>query len=198
MGLKASEVIVDLGKSMYGEDYSLSDTIVVAIYKKVYDLLVKRALGKSRKGLLIVGGIGVGKSAMMKIMQRLFKNTDARFKWVNAYQLKDLSEVYTISEIKQMYGYEFKGDLYIDDIGFSVDVKRYGNTVNIISEILMERYDLFINAGFKTHISSNLLPSITNDISNTFTLKTVFGLRLVDRIKEMCDIIIFKGESKRI
>ena len=126
----------------------------------------------------------------------MFKDTPSRFKWVNAYELKDLSEIYTTLQIKEMYGYDLKMDLYIDDIGVAVDVKRYGNTVNIITEILMERYDLFINSGFKTHLSSNLLTSVLNE-SNSVTLKSVYGARILDRIIEMTSVVIFKGDSRR-
>lgn len=191
------DYILDFGLKMYGEDFSLRDAELLAIYKKVYDYFLKRDKNKCKKGILVIGGLGVGKSAMMKIMQRIFKDTNSRFKWVNAYDLKDLSEVYTTSQIKEMYGYDLKMDLYIDDIGISVDVKRYGNTVNIITEMLMERYDLFISSGYKTHLSSNLLTSITNDVHNTPTLKSVYGARILDRIKEMTEVIKFKGESQR-
>lgn len=192
--LTASEIIKNLGIEMYGEIFSIENEDIKNAYKKVYDVLIKNHFKKGKKGLLIVGGIGVGKSAMMKIMQRIFKDTNSRFRLVNAYELKDLSELYTIAQVKEMYGYDLKSDLYIDDIGFSVDVKRYGNTVNIITELLMERYDLFINSGFKTHLSSNLKTAITNDISNTPTLKTMYGARILDRMKEMCEVINFKGD----
>lgn len=191
------EQVLKLGQDMFGLDFNLNNPSILASYKSAYEYFVKRDLNKCKKGLLIIGGLGVGKSAMMRVMQRVFKDTNSRFRWVNAYDLKDLSEVYTTSQIKEMYGYDLKMDMYIDDIGISVDVKRYGNTVNIITEILMERYDLFISAGFKTHLSSNLLTSITNDVHNTPTLKSVYGSRILDRIKEMTEIITFKGESHR-
>ena len=191
------DAIAILGKEMYGVNFNLDTEAVCNTYKIVYEYLIKQSKSKISKGLLIIGGLGVGKSAMMKIMQRLFKNTNSRFKWVNAYELKDLSEIYTVSQVKEMYGYDLKMDLYIDDIGVSVDVKRYGNTVNIITEILMERYDLFISSGYKTHISSNLVTSITNDLKNTSTLKTVYGERILDRIIEMTTVVIFKGSSQR-
>ncbi len=191
------DYILEFGLKMYGEDFSLKDAEVLCAYKKVYEYFLKRSKNKCKKGILVIGGLGVGKSAMMKVMQRVFKDTESRFKWVNAYDLKDLSEVYTTSQIKEMYGYDLKMDLYIDDIGISVDVKRYGNTVNIITEMLMERYDLFIASGYKTHLSSNLLTSITNDVHNTPTLKSVYGARILDRIKEMTEVVKFKGESQR-
>ena len=187
-----------LGKEMYGKDFSIENEEVFKSYQKIYSILLKNHFGKSKKGVLVIGGIGVGKSALMKIMQRIFKDSNSRFRLVNAYELKDLSEVYTISQIKEMYGFDLKCDLYIDDIGFSVDVKRYGNTVNIVTEILMERYDLFVSTGIKTHLSSNIMTQITNNINNKPTLKNMYGARIIDRMKEMCEIIIFKGASQRV
>jgi len=195
--VKISELICEIGKQFYGDNFSLLDENTKSSYKKVYENLLKCARGKCNKGILVIGSIGTGKSAMMKIMQRLFKDTTARFKWVNAYELKDLSEIYTSMQIKEMYGYDCKCDLYIDDIGFSVDVKRFGNTVNIITEIILERYDLYISSGYKTHFSSNLAAVIKNNSDNIPTLEKTYGLRIIDRMKEMCEIIIFKGESKR-
>jgi DNA replication protein DnaC len=177
---------------MYGDGFSL-DGKISASYKKVYEHFAK----KSRKGVFLIGSVGIGKSAMMKIMQRLFKDTDRRFKWVNSYDLKDMAEQVTTGEIKSLYGYDLKCDLYVDDIGFSSDVRRYGNTVNIISEILMERYDLFINSGYRTHLSSNMLVSIKNNEKNIPTIETIYGARVVDRLREMCELVTWNGESLR-
>lgn len=193
--ITGSQAIESIGREIYGEKFSIGNPDTKLAYKDVYNSFVKNSKGKAKKGICLVGGLGVGKSAMMKVFHKLFRNTDSRFRWVSGYELKDLSEVLTIQQIKEMYGYDLKCDLYIDDIGISVDVKRYGNTVNIITEILMERYDLFIEAGFKTHISSNL-PTVMKGV-NTPTINSVYGNRVYDRIKEMCEVIIFKGESQR-
>lgn len=196
-GMSGAEKIKSIGIELYGKDFSIDETVIREVYKKVYDRLVLGIRRKKSKGVFITGSIGIGKSAMMKVMQRLFKDTDRRFKWVSGYELKDLSEEMTIMQIKALYGASLKCDLYIDDIGFSIDVKRYGNTVNIISEIIMERYDLYVSSGFKTHLSSNLAADIRNNERNIPTIKKIYGARVLDRIKEMCDLIIWNGESLR-
>ena len=61
----------------------------------------------------------------------------------------------------------------------------------------MERYELFITSGFKTHLSSNLVTAIKNNTENLPTLEKVYGNRVLDRVKEMCDLITWKGESLR-
>jgi len=191
-----SELLTVIGKEIYGEDFSIENQTVKDVYKKVYSALIKNK-GKKNKGVCIVGGIGAGKTAMMKVFQRLLKDTPMRFKLVNGYDLKDLSEVYTTEQIKDSYGGGYYGDLYIDDIGFASGVKRYGNDVNLIRDILIERYDLFISSGYRTHLSSNIITFLKNDIKDMPTLQKLYGERVIDRVKEMCELIIFKGESQR-
>lgn len=195
--MSGSEKIEIIGKELYGDKFSIKDLKISNIYKQVYDKLVFGIYHEMDKGFLITGSIGVGKSAMMKVIQRLFKDTQRRFKWVSGYELRDLSECMTIREIKALYGSNLKCDLYIDDIGISVEVNRFGNNVNIISEIIMERYDLFVNSGYRTHLSSNVIATMIKNDKNTPTLENIYGLRVLDRIKEMCDLIIWNGESLR-
>lgn len=195
--LSGSKKIEIIGKELYGDDFSITEHKAREVYKTVYERLIIGLKRKKSKGVFITGSIGIGKSAMMKVMQRLFKDTQRRFKWVSGYELRDLSEELTIIEIKELYGANLKCDLYIDDIGFSIDVKRYGNTVNIISEIIMERYELYVGSGYKTHLSSNVVAAIKNNEKNLPTIEKIYGLRVLDRIKEMCDLIIWNGESLR-
>lgn len=188
-----SEAIEIIGKEIYGEKFSIEPPKTKQLYKKLFGIIS----GKKPKGAFITGSIGVGKSAAMRVMQKLLKDTENKFLWVSGYELKDLAEQITAGEIKAMYGYQLKCDLYIDDIGFSVDVKRYGNTVNIISEIIMERYELFISSHYKTHLSSNIVASLKEDKPNTPTIEKVYGLRVLDRMMEMCEMIVWNGESLR-
>lgn len=195
--LSGSDKINIIGRELYGDSFSIENVVTRDVYKKVYERIIIGLKRKKSKGIFITGSIGIGKTAMMKVIQRLFKDTERRFKWISGHELKDLSETLTIMEIKDMYGAGLKCDLYIDDIGFSIDVKRYGNTVNIISEIIMDRYDLYISSGFKTHISSNITAAIKNNEKNIPTIERLYGVRVLDRIKEMCDLIIWNGESLR-
>jgi len=190
--ITVSEAIIIVGKQFYGDKFSLENKQTKDFYKKIFT-----SIYKNEKGIFITGSIGVGKTASMRIMQRLLKDTERRFKWVSGYELKDMSETYTSAEIKEYYGKSLLCDLYIDDIGFSLDVKRYGNTVNIISEIIMERYDLFITSGYRTHLSSNIVAYLKNDDGKTPTIEKMYGNRVLDRIKEMCELIVWNGESLR-
>lgn len=189
------EAILKYGKEMFGDNFNLDSDEIGLIYKGIYNYFIKSATNKTRKSLMIIGNVGAGKGSAMKVMQRIFKDTPARFKWISSSKLKDLSETLPTIEIKEMYGYDLKMDLYIDDIGIYSDVKRYGTTINIISEILLERYELFVDTGIKTHFSSNLLPDSTNP--KIPTIKSIYGTRVFDRLKEQSITVLFKGESLR-
>jgi len=196
--MTGSEAIQTLGVSMY-ENFSIEQEPHFSAYKQVYENFANNVKGEKNKGLLLIGKIGVGKTALMKIMQRLFKDTDSKFKWVQANEFKYLLEEYTNNELMAMYGKECAVDLYIDDIGVGTfDYKRFGNSINIISEIIYERYDLFLEKGIRTHISSNLPVKIDKDkFPNIDTLSDIYGDRITDRLKQMCETLVIKGESLR-
>lgn len=197
--MKGSEAIQILGSSMY-ENFSISNEPHLTVYKQVYENLINGCKGGKSKGVLLIGKVGVGKTALMKVMQRLFKDTERRFKWVTANEFKYLMEEYTNNDLMAMYAKDCMVDLYIDDIGIasSTDYKKYGNSINIISEIIYERYELFLQTGIRTHISSNLPTKIDkNKYPDVDTLSDLYGERITDRLKEICETIIIKGESLR-
>lgn len=197
--MTGSEAIKTLGVKLF-KDFDIDSEPRLSIYKRCYENFIEGLDEEKRnKGLLIIGQIGVGKSVMMKIMQKLFKDSVRGFKWLVCSDLVDLLEHYTPSEVKQMYGRELKMDLYIDDIGVGNSIfNKYGNTTNIISDILSERYELFVSEKIKTHVSSNKSTSLDKKLfPDIITLEDLYGIRIIDRLKEMCETIVWKGDSLR-
>lgn len=186
--MRVSEIITDLGRD-FKNDFSIEKEPLHSQYRKVFEIL-----SSSEKGVLLIGNIGCGKSMLMRVMQRLFKDTENSFRWVSAKDLKDMMEEMNVLDIKIRYGSNLKMDLYIDDIGIQKNKNDYGNVVNIISEIIFEREELFSLEGFKTHLSSNLIPSSNGNID---TIETVLGKRVMDRISGMCEIISWESKSLR-
>lgn len=197
--MTGSQAIRILGGKM-NKSFDIESEPRQTVYKKVYENFSNGLEAiDSGKGVLLVGSIGVGKSMLMKIMQKLFKDSLRGFKWLTCYEIVDLMEYYTAAEIKSLYGKELKMDLYLDDIGVGNSVyNKFGNTSNIIAEILIERYELFISEGYRTHVSSNKVTSLDkSQYPDVVTLETMYGDRVVDRLKEMCEVIAWKGESLR-
>lgn len=197
--MTGSEAIKILGNKLY-TGFDIDSEPQNSIYKKTYENFISGLNEEnSGKGILLIGQIGVGKTAMMKIMQKLFKESARCFKWLTCNDLIEMMEHYTVSEIKSYYGKDLKMDLYIDDVGMgNATYSKFGNTTNIISEILLERYDLFVKEKFKTHISSNRPTALDKTkYPDIITLEDMFGQRVVDRLREMCEVIVWKGESLR-
>jgi len=194
--MTGSEAIQVAG-GLFVKDFEFGSEELRNAYKTCYVNFIE-GLEWNNKGLAITGSIGCGKSVMMKVYQKLFKDSKRAFKWVNSGNLRDMLDECTLSQVKEAYGYDCKIDLYIDDIGHNLPATvKYGNAINVVAEIIMERYDLFINEGFKTHISTNLLPKLTNNPEHQPTLETFLGNRCYDRIKEMNEFVTINSKSLR-
>ena len=149
------------------------------------------------KGLCIQGNIGTGKTLSIKLCQRIFKG-------IKITPARHIIREYMVEGAKIIDGYGresfAKGNhggsdftkpinLCIDDLGLEeVNTKFYGNSANVISDILLDRYDTFITYGMLTHATTNL------DSAN---MEKIYGSRVRDRLKEMMNQIVLIGESKR-
>jgi hypothetical protein len=200
----AKEAILYTGRK-FDRDFNLNDPEVLLNYRRVFHCLVGSDLCKEldmnpEKGILQIGKKGIGKTILMRVMQVLFKNTDRRFKWVDVFTICDMLKAGALDEIaiKAMYGRGLKCDLYIDDIGFgNPNLHIYKNEVNIVAEILFERDELFVLEGFRTHMSSNIITANRN-APDQKTLESLFGDRILDRIKQMNNLITWEqGKSMR-
>jgi len=194
------EKILQVGQKLYGEEFNLEEEVRRNSYRIVFEIL-RNGLDSEKEslGAMIIGPIGVGKTALMRVMQKLFMETSRAFKTLDCREIPVLMEYFKVHEIMEMYGQNLKMDLYMDDIGIGEAVyNKFGNTTNMISEIIMSRYNLFIAEGYKTHISSNkptfLDPEKYPDI---ITLTKIYGDRTVDRLREMCTLVTFEGKSLR-
>lgn len=193
-------------------DFNLDDPLRLLNYRKAFHCLsdspIAADLGMNpKKGLLIQGSKGVGKTDLMRVMQKLFKDTERRFKKVNILEIIDLirSNDFTEMEIKAMYGKALKRDLYIDDLGFGqVDMNRFGSYVNIVGEIIYEREELWTQEGFLTHYSTNIRTTRKRDENGRIleddkrpSLELLYGDRVFDRIKHKTNLINWTGDSLR-
>lgn len=137
------------------------------------------------KGILLSGPIGCGKTSLMNLMRTVAKLE-------NKFQVKSCREV-SFEFIQD--GYEVihrysKGHLYesnyrnycFDDLGTESNLKYYGNECNVLAEVLLSRYDLFVSRKVQTHITTNLSAS---EIENQY------GNRVRSRLRELCNLIAF-------
>ena len=73
-----------------------------------------------------------------------------------------------------------------DDIGIEPPMRYFGDHVNVIGEILLSRYELFVSKGVQTHATTNL---------NAEEIEARYGARVRSRLREMFNLIAFPAES---
>jgi DNA replication protein DnaC len=152
------------------------------------------------KGLVIAGDVGVGKSISFRVMNAIFGNKKPFYR-VPCRQIADefsdkgsksLRKYGSESYERATFGTFHKAKpitWYFDDLGLEENnVKNYGNNSNVMAEILLSRYDGFIEHGMKTFATTNL------DIKQ---IEERYGIRVRDRMREMFNWIVIKGVSKR-
>ena len=67
------------------------------------------------------------------------------------------------------------------------NIKYYGNECNVMAEIILSRYDLFISKKTLTHITTNLSAS---------EIEKAYGNRIRSRLREMFNVVAFGAETK--
>lgn len=178
------------GRARFGKNFHLAEKDHDVIYKlMVYFLRLEPQAEQAgidlSKGLFITGPIGCGKTSLMTLMRLI---PTPAFQFV----MKPCREV-TIDFIQDGYEviYRYSKMSYtnagpktycFDDLGTERAIKYYGNECNVMGEVLLSRYDLFIAAGMTTHIITNL---------SATEVEQYYGNRLRSRMRAWFNLISF-------
>lgn len=178
---------------IHSEDYDVIHKLLAYFYQdeivcKQYDLSL-------RKGLLLTGSIGCGKTTIIFLLKYFLpkhyqypvKSTrDIAYEFVeHGYSIINK---YSKSHFQQNGGQLIPRTLCLDDLGLESSIKHFGNETNTIAEILLNRYQLFTSRGMITHATTNL---------NPIELEKLYGNRLRSRMREMFNLISFNSTDKR-
>ncbi len=146
------------------------------------------------KGLLIIGGFGVGKSAMMLTFEEMFLFTPYIFRGYTANNIVSLYENCENANEKRDFWLRMKvKTAYYDDVKTERIASNYGKA-NIFKDILEKRYI----SDLKTHITCNYKVDTKNDLEQgLLEFGEKYGGRIYDRLFEMFNIIEFEGKSFR-
>lgn len=149
------------------------------------------------KGILLCGNFGTGKTWMMKLFQ---KNARQTF-WIRTS--KEIAQAYLNSEDKKIpeeYTTLFKNPindeavfyqpvsgLCIDDLGAESKKNNFGNIMNVVGDVIEERYHKQFTGVF-LHATTNL---------SAEELKNFYGERVTSRMREIFNFIELPGSDRR-
>ncbi len=169
--------------------------------------------GKNRPSLLLYGGVGNGKTTMVEAMASTIdcirdtaKEMEKKF---GGYSLtpEEKQEIATLRRFSalpspkivtaQKLATMAKGDeenynrlseakfLIIDDLGCEpVSVKNYGTEITPVTDIIYRRYETMATTVITTNLDKK-------------DIRSLYGLRVSDRIEEAYDSIAFTTDSYR-
>ncbi len=142
-----------------------------------------------RKGIMLTGPVGCGKSSIMKIIRGLVV-PQMRF------LIKPCDQIaweFTQEGYQAIWKYAPETNTHMicyDDLGFESVVSYFGSTCSTMEQVLYLRHRGFIDKGIITHITTNL---------NSNEIEDRYGARIRSRMREMFNVISFPpgGKDKR-
>jgi translation initiation factor RLI1 len=190
---KSNEMLFKQGKSFKlnnEEQTHFYGTILryFARNKSFYDskIILNKGQADLSKGLLVLGGNGVGKTFVFRVMHELnqmLRVSENQFSFSCSDEIVHEFNKGGIEAIQRM----FVGQRYFDDLGTEEVGSHYGQS-ELMRVVLQKRHDLFIETGKKTFMTSNY---------GQEELMKRYGNRAESRLFEMFNIIAFTGVDRR-
>lgn len=155
------------------------------------------------KSIALTGSFGVGKTMLMRIIQSYLQELGGIKGHPNIFRIVSIEDViksmsstdYTDCEL--IYNQKIELDrpvkrpanILINEFGYKYNGKSFGTEYQeLIEMFLMKRYDIYQEYGKLTHVTMNY---------DTDDLIEVFPEKIIERFKEMFNIIPVYGESFR-
>ena len=187
------------GKSIFGGHFAVYPQDHTLIFKLlVYAIGDRENTTRQnldlRKGILLTGPVGVGKTALMTLTNYFYPE-EKRYAMRSTREISfefeqeghKLINRYSKGSFHILHGSSVPQVYCFDDLGVEQPQKYFGNECNVMAEILLSRYDLFVSKGMLTHITTNLSAS---------ELEVMYGNRLRSRFREMFNLIAFDKTAR--
>ena len=142
-----------------------------------------------KKGLMITGPVGCGKTSLLRLMQSIAVD-EKRYYFCTCRDVsfEFLQDGYQVIQryTKGVPNQQTRRNMAFDDLGTEQTLKYFGNETKVMAEILLSRYELFIAHNNVTHITTNL---------SATELQDAYGERVRSRLRSMCNLIAFDKET---
>ncbi len=171
------------GKLLFGKNFKIYEEDEVVLYKLcIYFIRDFEACAKlnidPNKGILLSGPVGCGKTSLMKLLRHIVPHQ-------KSYELipaRNITFAFNNIGFKTIQEYGNSNFYCFDDLGVEITGRHFGKDCNVMGEILLSRYDLFLQRKIRTHATTNL---------NAQELEERYGNRVRSRMRQLFNLIAF-------
>ncbi|MDG5492911.1 ATPase [Psychroserpens sp. SPM9] len=175
------------GKLLFGKNFKIYEEDEVVLYKLcIYFIRDIDACAKlnidPNKGILLSGPVGCGKTSLMKLLRHIVPHQ-------KSYELipaRNITFAFNNIGYKTIQEYGNSNFYCFDDLGVETTGRHFGKDCNVMGEILLSRYDLFLQRKIRTHATTNL---------NAQELEERYGSRVRSRMRQLFNLIAFDKET---
>lgn len=175
------------GKLLFGKNFKIYEEDEVVLYKLcIYFIRDFEACKKldidPNKGILLSGPVGCGKTSLMKLLRHIVPHQ-------KPYELipaRNITFAFNNIGYKTIEEYGNSSFYCFDDLGVEATGRHFGKDCNVMGEILLSRYDLFLKRNIKTHATTNL---------NAQELEEKYGNRVRSRMRQLFNLVAFDKET---
>lgn len=138
------------------------------------------------KGILLSGPVGCGKTSLMRLLRHIVPHQRP----YEVIPTRNITFAFNHLGHKTIEDYGNGSFFCFDDLGVEPEGRFFGKDCNVMGEILLSRYDLFLKHKIKTHATTNL---------NADELEERYGNRVRSRMRQLFNLVAFdnKANDKR-
>lgn len=196
--LKGNQILYDFekmliyldakGKLLFGKQFKIHKKDRSVLYKlcnyQIRDWQTCKKLNIDiKKGILLSGPVGCGKTSLMKLIRHITPH------YPSFELIPTRNVVFAFNHIGYRIIEQYGDNRFycFDDLGIEPDGRHFGKDCNVMGEVLLSRHELFLKYRFKTHGTTNL---------NAQELEERYGNRVRSRMREQFNLVAFDKESR--
>jgi energy-coupling factor transporter ATP-binding protein EcfA2 len=174
------------GKLLFGREFRIYEDDLVIIRKLCYYFIkdkencLKDDIDPD-KGILLSGPVGCGKTTLMKLLRHLVPMQRP----YEVIPCRNIAFSFNHLGFKTIEEYGNTKFFCFDDLGVEPPGRFYGKDMNVMGEVLLSRYELYLQSKLKikTHATTNL---------SADELEERYGHRVRSRMRKLFNLVSFE------
>lgn len=152
----------------------VADLIKYFTFDKNFERASNNANFSFRKGVLIFGNPGSGKSILLEIFMVLVRNIMTSYK-----EMKCSDVVNKFAENGAEYIKSLSGNIFFDDLAYEKIAIHFGDRRELMEDIIYNRYDLWRDKGCISHFTT---------MASIKEIRERYGEFIWSRLNQMCNL----------